>query len=115
MRETGIEISDLKLLCRKHLDRRKRWRLKFWMSKPENLRWVRVVEFSLLVSRRHLASYSHRKSPHKFTQPQLMTCLILRALTKTTYRGLIEFLEVSPVLQEAMGLKSLPHFSTLQC
>ena len=85
------------------------------MSTQSSNRFVCIIHLSLLVCRRHLASYSHKKSPRKFTQPQLMTCLILRALTKTTYRGLLELLEVSPVLQEALGLKALPHFSTLQC
>jgi hypothetical protein len=85
------------------------------MNTKQTHRLIRIVHLSLAVCRRHMSSHSHKKSPRKFTQPQLMTCLILRALTKTTYRGFVEFLAVSPVLQEAMGLRSLPHFSTLQC
>jgi hypothetical protein len=58
--------------------------------------------------------YSHAKSPHKFTQAQLMTCLILRAYLKTTYRGIIEFLDTSDALKKCLDLKRLPHYSTLK-
>lgn len=64
------------------------------------------------IARKYVAPYSHRNSPQKFTQEQLLTCLILRAYLKTTYGGLIEFLEVSDALR--MGLTSVPHCSTLK-
>lgn len=83
------------------------------MSKKTNL-LIRVVELSLVSSRRCMSSYSHCKSPHKFTQPQLMTCLILRAYLKTTYRGVIELLDASETLCEKLGLEQLPHYSTLK-
>lgn len=54
------------------------------------------------------------KSPHKFTQAQLMTCLILRAYLKSTYRGIIEFLDTSDKLRQTLGLTALPHYSTLR-
>lgn len=34
-------------------------------------------------------------------QAQLLSCLVLRAYLKTTYRGVLEVLELSPPLQEA--------------
>ncbi len=37
-------------------------------------------------------------------QQQLMSCLILRAYLKTTYRGVLEMLAVSPPLREQLGL-----------
>ena len=43
-----------------------------------------------------------------------MTCLILRAYLKTTYRGVIEFLDTSDALKKCLGLKGLPHYSTLK-
>jgi hypothetical protein len=44
-----------------------------------------------------------------------MACLILRAYLKTTYRGVVEFLAVSPNLRQCLGLtQKLPHFTTLQ-
>ena len=73
-----------------------------------------VVRLSLRLSCRFLSPYGHIKSPHKFTQPQLMTCLILRAYMKTTYRGVIDLLASSTELREAMNLHRLPHYSTLK-
>jgi len=73
-----------------------------------------VAKLSMLLSRRCMSRYSHIKSPHKFTQPQLVTCLVLRAYLKTTYRGVIEFLATAGQLRQAMGLDRLPHYSTLK-
>ena len=67
----------------------------------------------MALGRRHLSPYGSYKSRHDFTQPQLMTCLVLRAYWKTTYRGVIEPLEVSGELRRAMGLRTLPNDSTL--
>lgn len=66
------------------------------------------------LARKFMARYSHPKSPHKFTQAQLMTCLVLRAYLKTTYRGVIEILETSGELQRAIGVSGCPHYSTLK-
>ena len=75
---------------------------------------LEVVRLSLLLSGRFFATYGHLKSPHKFTQPQLMTSLVLRAYLKTTYRGVIDVLAASQKLRESIGLKRLPHYSTLE-
>lgn len=76
---------------------------------------VAVVALSLVVRRRHLAAYSHVKSPKKYTQRQLMTCLVLRALKDETYRGTSELLTLSPEIRDAIGLDDrVPHPSTLQ-
>ncbi len=74
-----------------------------------------VAELAMRLSQRHLADYGAARSRHDFTQRQLMTCLILRAYLKTTYRGVLEFLSVSPPLRARLGLTDkLPHFTTLQ-
>lgn len=72
-----------------------------------------VVALSMRVGRRCMRAYSHAKSPKVFTQPQLLTCLILKAYTKTTYRGVIELLALMPAVYEAIGLRQLPDHSTL--
>ena len=67
------------------------------------------------LSRPHLADYGATRSRHDFTQRQLMSCLVLRAYLKTTYRGVLEVLAVSAPLRERLGLMDkLPHFTTLQ-
>lgn len=83
------------------------------MSKNHN-RLLAVAKLSLKLSGKYLQPYSCCKSPHLFTQPQLMTCLILRAYLKTTYRGVIEILETSEALREALDLRRIPHYSTLK-
>lgn len=75
---------------------------------------IEVARLSMRLSGRYMQPYSHIKSPKKFTQAQLMTCLILRAFLKTTYRGIIDVLDASEKLQECLGLKRLPHYSTLK-
>ncbi|WP_437200794.1 hypothetical protein [Planctomicrobium sp. SH664] len=47
---------------------------------------LEVATLSMRIGRKYMASYSHLKSPHKFTQEQLLTFLLLRAYLKTTYR-----------------------------
>jgi hypothetical protein len=64
---------------------------------------------------RHLADYGATRSRHDFTQRQLMACLIMRAYTKTTYRGVLELLAISPSLRQELGFEDkLPHYTTLQ-
>ena len=74
----------------------------------------RVAALAMQLGSRHLADYGANTSRHDFTQRQLMACLILRAYTKTTYRGVLELLAVSPSLRRELGLgDKLPHYSTL--
>lgn len=75
---------------------------------------LEVASLSMQLSRKYMDDYSHPKSPQKFTQAQLMTCLILKVYLKTTYRGVIEFLDASDKLKKRIGLERLPHYSTLK-
>jgi len=73
-----------------------------------------VARFSMIACRRHMSSYSHAKSKHTFTQAQLMTCLVLKAYLNLTYRGIVQVLELSDQLREAMGLAHVPVHTTLK-
>lgn len=75
---------------------------------------LEVAKLSLRIGRKYVEPYSHVKSPKKFTQEQLITCLVLKAYLKTSYRGIVEILEVSDSLRKALGLRRLPHYSTLK-
>jgi hypothetical protein len=81
------------------------------MAKNTNL-LPNVATLSMKVAGRCLLPYGHPKSPHKFTQRQLMTCLVLRTYTKTTYRGVIELLEASGQLRRILCMERMPHYST---
>lgn len=75
----------------------------------------KVANLAMRLGARHLADYGAVRSRHDFTQRQLMSCLILRAYLKATYRGAMEIIGASGVLRRALGLEhKLPHFTTLQ-
>ena len=69
---------------------------------------------ALATAERALPLYSHRHSPKKFTQHQLFACLVLKSFLKTDYRGVVAHLADCPSLVETLGLKQVPHFTTLQ-
>jgi hypothetical protein len=74
-----------------------------------------IVELAMRMSQPYLADYGATRSRHDFTQRQLMTCLVLRAYLKTTYRGVLDILKESSSLRERMGMTDkLPHYTTLQ-
>jgi hypothetical protein len=75
----------------------------------------KVAELAMRLSQRHLADYGAVTSRHDFTQRQLLSCLILRAYLKTTYRGVLEVLAGNVRLRAVLGLaEQLPHYTTLQ-
>jgi hypothetical protein len=83
------------------------------MARKPNL-LIRVARLALAVAAEELPPYSHPKSPHKYTQPQLLACLVIRAFMKLTYRQTTELLEESEGLRQALGLKSVPRHTTLE-
>jgi hypothetical protein len=74
----------------------------------------RVLLAALAVAEQALAKYSHRLSPKKFTQHQLFACLVLKSFLKTDYRGVVAHLADCPSLVALLGLKQVPHYTTLQ-
>jgi len=72
---------------------------------------------ALQVAAGRLPDYSHPKSPHVYTQPQLLACLVLRAFCKQTYRGVVELLQESDGLRRVLGLRDeqrVPRHTTLE-
>ena len=61
-----------------------------------------------------LPEQNSRFSPKKFTQPQLLVCLVLKTFFDTDYRGITEILNDCPCLCKVFNLKTVPHFTTLQ-
>ncbi len=75
----------------------------------------KVARLALKLGQKHLAQYGAARSRHDFTQAQLMSCLVLRAYLKTTYRGVLDILGTSQELRCALGFEGkMPHFTTLQ-
>jgi len=72
------------------------------------------MRLTLIVARRRLNDYSCPKSKHTFTQPQLLSCLVLKAFKKLSYRGTTELLEASDQLRAVLGLDDdVPAHTTL--
>jgi hypothetical protein len=74
----------------------------------------KVALVALDVGKEALPAYCHRFSPKVFTQPQLFACLVLKEFFKTDYRGIMGILADTPSLCQAIGLKKVPHWTTLQ-
>lgn len=73
---------------------------------------VAIVAYA--TAKRSLPPYSHLKSPKKFTQHQLIACLVLKEFFRTDYRGIMEILADSSDLQKILELEEVPHYTTLQ-
>jgi hypothetical protein len=74
----------------------------------------RVLQVAYESACRALPAYRHKFSPRKFTQPQLMACLVLKEFLRTDYRGLAAHLADRADLCRQIGLKVVPHFTTFQ-
>lgn len=74
---------------------------------------ARLARQALAVGQQALPMYGSRYSKHDFTQPQLFALLVLRQFLKTDYRGLVTLLAEWGELRRALGLKKVPHYSTL--
>jgi hypothetical protein len=66
------------------------------------------------IAKRSIPPHLHIKSPKKFTQHQLVACLVLREFFKTDYRGIEEIIEDSSDLKKTLELSEVPHYTTLQ-
>ncbi len=74
---------------------------------------VRLAREALTVGRMALPPYGSRYSKHTYTQPQLFALLVLKQFLKTDYRGLVALVAEWTELRRALGLKQVPHYSTL--
>jgi hypothetical protein len=74
----------------------------------------KVAMVALAAGREAFSDYSHPFSPHKFTRPQLFACLVLKEFERKDYRGVTQLLLDCADLREAIGLRSVPHYTTLQ-
>ena len=86
-------------------------------QKPEQKResrYVAVARLAYALCQKALPSYSHKKSPHPFTLPQLAACVLLMNYLKLSYRDMEEWLLAAPPVVEVLELPRIPDHSTLQ-
>jgi hypothetical protein len=74
----------------------------------------RILQVAYECARRALPAQRHRFSPKKFTQPQLLACLVLKEFARLDYRGLSAHLSDHPDLATMIGMRTIPHFTTFQ-
>jgi hypothetical protein len=74
---------------------------------------LRVAREALAVGRAALPPYGSRFSRHDDTRPQLFAPLVPKQFLRTDYRGLVVLVAEWRELRRALGLRKVPHFSTL--
>lgn len=72
----------------------------------------RVLHVAYESACRALPPHGHKYSPKKFTQPQLLACLVFKEFLRVDYRGLADHLADHRDLTDSIGLKVVPHFTT---
>jgi hypothetical protein len=87
------------------------------MSKPSRRSMtksaLKLAKEAFAVGQDSLPAYAHRNSPRKFTQPQLFAILAVREMFHLDYRGVQQLVADWAELRETLGLRALPHYSTL--
>lgn len=77
-------------------------------------RYVKVAEIAYYLAKQTLPQYSHPKSPHHFTLPQLAACVLLIFYMDLSYRDMEEWLLATDQVCQALELPRVPDHSTLQ-
>lgn len=72
-----------------------------------------VAREALRLAKDALPPYSSAKSRKDYTQHQLFAVLALKTFFKTDYRGVARLLGDLSDLRADLGLKKVPHYSTL--
>jgi hypothetical protein len=75
---------------------------------------IALARESLQIGQACLDPYSNPFSKHDFMQAQLFAILVLRQFLKVDYRGMVQMLADWSDLREVLGLKKVPHYTTLQ-
>ena len=77
-------------------------------------RLLDFVELTFNYAKWIFPKYSCDYNNHIYNQPQLFTILAMKTYLKTTYREIIEILDVSDKITKYLKLKKLPHYTTIQ-
>lgn len=80
---------------------------------PHESRYVKVARIAYQLASRSVSRYSHPKSPHHFTQPQLVACVLMKFYLDMSYRDIEEWLLASDQVCHVLELSAVPDHSTL--
>jgi hypothetical protein len=76
-------------------------------------RYVTVARLAYQLAQQALPRYSHVKSPHRYSLPQRVACVLMKFYLNMSYRDAQEWLLASDQVQQALELKAVPDYSTL--
>ena len=76
-------------------------------------RYLRVARIAYAIAQETLPRYSHPKSPHIYTLPQLAACVLLGFYLDMSYRDLEEWLRATDQVLQALELWRVPDHTTL--
>ena len=76
-------------------------------------RYVKVARITYVLAQQALPRYSHPKSPHHFTLPQLAACVLLMFYLNISYRDVEEWLLATDQACRALALSRVPDHSML--
>jgi hypothetical protein len=77
-------------------------------------RYVKVARIAYQLTKQTLPQYTHPKSPHHFTFPQLAACVLLMFYVDLSYRDMEEWLLATDKVCKELELARVPDHSTLQ-
>lgn len=83
------------------------------LMKPRVSRYIKIARRALALCQNVVPAYTHRFSPHRFTQPQLLACVLLMFYVRKSYRDMFEWLLASDQVLHALELTQLPAHTTL--
>ncbi|MEM3434173.1 MAG: hypothetical protein QXP27_08355 [Candidatus Methanomethyliaceae archaeon] len=71
-------------------------------------RYVTVARIAYHLAQEVLPRYSHPKSPHRYTLPQLAACVLLMFYLRLSYRDMEEWLLATDKVCAVLELKRVP-------
>lgn len=82
--------------------------------KGRESRYVRVTRIAYYLAQETLPKYSHPKSKHRFTFPQLAACVLVMYYLNKSYRDMEEWLLATDQVAQVLELQEVPDHTTLQ-
>lgn len=76
-------------------------------------RYVKIARVAYHLVSKELPLYSHPKSPHRYTFPQLVSCVLMMFYMGLSYRDMEEWLLATDKVCKELKLKRVPDHSTL--
>ena len=83
------------------------------MSQKRESKYVRFARLAYVVAQASVPRYAHPKSPQRFTQPQIVVCLLLTQYLNLSYRNTEEWLLASAEVRDTLELSEVPDHTTI--